>query len=60
MKIIDCRGLACPKPVILTKKELEAITEGEIEVVVDNTAAKENVSRFAKNKDFDFSVNEKD
>lgn len=60
MKIIDCKGLACPKPVILTKKELEAITEGEIEVVVDNTAAKENVSKFAKNQGFDFSVNEKD
>jgi selenium metabolism protein YedF len=60
MKIIDCMGLACPKPVILTKKELEAMTDGELEVVVDNAAARENVSRFAKNQGLDFKVDEKE
>lgn len=60
MKIIDCKGLACPKPVILTKKELEAMAEGELEVIVDNTAAKENVSRFAKSQGYEYNVNEKD
>lgn len=60
MKIIDCKGLACPKPVILTKKELDAITEGEIEVIVDNDAARENISRFAKNQGFEYNVNEKE
>jgi selenium metabolism protein YedF len=60
MKIIDCKGLACPKPVILTKKELEAIDKGEIEVIVDNDAARENVSRFAKSQGFEYSVSEKD
>lgn len=60
MKIIDCKGLACPKPVILTKKELEGMTEGELEVIVDNIAARENVSRFAKSQGFDYNVNEKD
>lgn len=60
MKTIDCKGLACPKPVILTKKELEGMTEGELEVIVDNTAARENVSRFAKNQKFDYEAVEKD
>lgn len=60
MKTIDCKGLSCPKPVILTKKELETITEGEIEVIVDNAAARENVSRFAKSQGFDYNVNEKE
>jgi selenium metabolism protein YedF len=60
MKIIDCKGLACPKPVILTKKELEAMTEGELEVIVDNVAARENVSRFAKSQGFDYHVTEKE
>ena len=60
MKIIDCKGLACPKPVILTKKELEAMTEGELEVIVDNVAARENVSRFAKNQGFDYDITEKE
>lgn len=41
--IIDARGLACPQPVILTKKALE---RGDcITVIVDNEAAVENVTR---------------
>lgn len=58
MKTIDCRGLACPKPVIMTKKELEAIIEGEIDVIVDNEAAKENVSKLAQNEGLKFEVTE--
>ena len=50
MKTIDCRGLSCPQPVIETKKTLEVMKEGIIEVIVDNTAAKENVSRFANSQ----------
>jgi len=50
MKTIDCRGLSCPQPVIETKKTLEGMREGIIEVIVDNTAAKENVSRFARSQ----------
>ena len=42
---IDARGLACPQPVVLTKKALEQIAEGVLTVVVDNTAAKENVTK---------------
>lgn len=53
MKRIDCRGLACPKPVILTKKELDGMESGEIEVVVDNEAAKENVSKLAASMGLD-------
>jgi len=50
MKIIDCRGLSCPQPVIETKKTLESMKDGIIEVIVDNVAAKENVSRFARSQ----------
>ncbi len=46
-KTIDSRGLACPQPVILTKKAVEEGGFGELEVLVDNEAAKENVLRFA-------------
>lgn len=42
---IDCRGLACPQPVLKTKKALDEIQEGQIVTVVDNPAAKENVTR---------------
>lgn len=48
MKTIDARGLACPQPVLLTKKALE---EGdEVTTLVDNVAATENLRRFASSK----------
>ena len=59
MKQVDCRGLSCPQPVIETKKVLEGMKEGIIEVIVDNTAAKENVSRFANNQGYSVEVKEK-
>jgi TusA-related sulfurtransferase len=47
MQIIDARGLSCPQPVIETKKVLDS-KPAEAKVLVDNIAAKENVSRYAK------------
>ncbi|HPJ96707.1 MAG TPA: sulfurtransferase-like selenium metabolism protein YedF [Syntrophales bacterium] len=47
VKEIDARGLACPQPVILTKKALEA--ENEVVVLVDNDIAVENVKRLGTN-----------
>ncbi len=48
---IDCCGLACPEPVINTKKSLEILPDDSIlEVLVDSNASKENVIRFAKNE----------
>ncbi len=46
-EIIDARGMACPKPVILTKRALAEITEGSIAVLVDNQTAVNNISAFA-------------
>lgn len=57
-KILDARGWACPKPVIETRKILQ--TENEITVIVDNKAAKENVSRLATKMQFQVNVEEKD
>ncbi len=55
-KEIDARGLACPKPVILTKKEIDNIKEGSITTIVDNEVAKENVSKLAKSLGYDFQI----
>lgn len=55
MNTIDCRNLACPAPVIQVKKELESA--GEMRVLLDDGAPRENVARFAKNRGF--LVNEK-
>jgi selenium metabolism protein YedF len=58
MKELDCRGLACPAPVLKTKEALEKEALTEITVIVDNEAAKQNVSRFLKTKNFSPSVRE--
>jgi selenium metabolism protein YedF len=46
-ELINAKGLACPQPVILTKKALE--TNNDVVVLVDNTTAMENIKRFASN-----------
>ncbi len=56
--VIDARGLSCPQPVVLTNRALgesDAIT-----TIVDNEAAKENVSRLARSKGFRVEIEEKD
>lgn len=45
---IDARGLGCPKPVVLTKKAIDAGDADAIRVTVDNEIARENVARLAE------------
>ncbi|WP_227763083.1 sulfurtransferase-like selenium metabolism protein YedF [Zhaonella formicivorans] len=56
---LDVRGLACPEPVISTKKALEQMDAGNLVTIVDNEAAKENVVRFAKSMNYQVEVEEK-
>ena len=55
---IDARGLACPHPVVLTKKALEEADE--VTTIVDNETAKENVSRLATSQGYQVSIEEKE
>lgn len=43
---IDAKGLACPQPVVLTKKALE--TSDTVMITVDNETARENVTRLGE------------
>lgn len=53
---LDARGLTCPLPVINTKKELENINIGEnINVIVDNEIAVQNLTKFANVQGFPVS-----
>ena len=45
MKLLNCRGMACPQPVIRSRELVDAGT-AELEVLVDNEPAAENVERF--------------
>lgn len=48
LKTVDCRGLACPQPVINTKNALQSAAP--IRVIVDNEASCTNVRRFAESQ----------
>jgi len=50
--IIDARGQGCPKPVMMAEEALSKITEGILEVVVDNEASADNLACFAKSNSF--------
>ena len=57
-KVVDARGLLCPEPVLRTKKVIDTISKGSLEVLVDNPAARENVTRLCKNKGWNVDVSE--
>jgi selenium metabolism protein YedF len=60
IKTIDCRGLACPQPVIETKKVIDSGCEKDILVIVDNEVACKNVSRLARNAGCSVDVKERE
>jgi selenium metabolism protein YedF len=58
-KQLDCRGLACPNPVIKTKEIIDRGDVQQLTVLVDNAAAQENVSRFLQRAGFTVKVGSK-
>lgn len=59
-KNIDCRGMACPLPVVNAKKAAEALSNGDmLTVQVDNEIAVQNLSRFAEHKGFGVTAEKK-
>lgn len=55
---VDARGELCPKPVIMTKKELDNLTEGTLTTIVDNEVAKDNISKLASSYGYSFTVDQ--
>ena len=51
MHKVDTRGMSCPQPVLMTKKALE-IGVFEMDIIVDNTTALNNVTRFLNSQGF--------
>lgn len=58
-EIVDARGLACPEPLILTKKALETEQVDEVIAIVDNRAALENIAKLVKTLSLTSTVEEK-
>ena len=56
-KEIDVRGLSCPQPLIITKKEVDA-GEAEIKVLADDAVARDNIKRMAESAGFSVTITE--
>lgn len=59
MKTVDARGLSCPEPVVLTRNAIKD-KEDAYQILVDNVASKENVTRYAESQGYQVSVSEAD
>ncbi len=59
MPVIDCRGLACPQPVVTTKQALDQLKEGDMIVIVDNASSCNNVERFARSQGCSVEIKER-
>jgi selenium metabolism protein YedF len=57
-KVVDARGELCPKPVIMTKKELDNLQEGTLTTIVDNEVAKDNISKLVSSYGYSFIVDQ--
>ena len=55
---IDARGLSCPQPVLLTQNKMAETSCNIIEVLADSAAARDNISRLAKDRGWSISVEE--
>ena len=52
-RTIDCRGMACPLPVVNAKKASEEMHAGDVlHVLVDNEIAVQNLQRFSSHQGF--------
>ena len=50
MRTVDTRGLSCPQPLILFHQALAENAAEPLDVLVDNEASLENVTRAAEKK----------
>ncbi len=50
MRTVDTRGLSCPQPLILFHQALAENAAEPLDVMVDNEASLENVTRAAEKK----------
>ena len=60
METLNCRGLACPQPVLKTKQFIESNPQTlEFIVLVDNAASAQNVLRFVESQGCTASLQQK-
>lgn len=58
--LIECQGLPCPQPVLKAKEAIEKDSPATLSVLVDNEAAKINVSRFLGTQNYETTIENRD
>lgn len=56
--VVDVRGLMCPEPVLITRRELQRLKKGKVRVIADAAAARDNITRLAQHEGWRVSVTE--
>ncbi len=57
-QVVDCKGLACPEPVLLARQAMQEAGGGSVTVLVSNSVARDNVTRAAKQMGWSAAVAE--
>ncbi len=60
MSEIDARKMACPAPVLMVREAVENQHPAVIQVIVDNDAARQNVSRFLQSRSYTVQTEARD
>ena len=54
--MVDVRGLLCPMPLVMVRKEIEKKNPATLEVLVDSKTALENVTHYANGAGYKVEV----
>ena len=60
MREVDTRGLSCPQPVLMFHMAVKENPSEPLDVLVDNAASLENVTRAAKKQGFTVTAKNED
>ncbi|HHY10344.1 MAG TPA: sulfurtransferase-like selenium metabolism protein YedF [Firmicutes bacterium] len=55
-RTVDAKGLSCPLPVVEARKALQEMSAGELEVLVDNIIALQNLEKMAREAELKYSA----
>ncbi|MBR2782830.1 MAG: sulfurtransferase TusA family protein [Firmicutes bacterium] len=58
MKQVDARGYSCPTPVLMVQKAVQAEAPSELQALVDDRCAVENITRFGRSQGYQVAVAE--
>ena len=57
-QVVDCKGLACPEPVLLARQALQEASGSSVTILVSSSVARDNITRAAKQMGWSATVAE--